>query len=206
MRNEIKKAMRAQGLSASALADKAGVRIASFTEYLAERKELRSDNLEKIFAVLGMKLQSTNELADSFKEGSLYPVYERMFADIPEKGLVGNSVISKSQLASYIIGFLAARISVNFHPASFSPRQYTDSLLNVNKMASFNFLDKIVFRETHKKPILFNKTIVKMAVYAACFDSYEKEIFANLCAEIPDLGTDEVDDTAFLASFMRYMF
>lgn len=57
MRELIKKAMQAQGLSASALAVKAGVRIASFTEYLAGRKEIRSDNLEKIISVLGLSLQ-----------------------------------------------------------------------------------------------------------------------------------------------------
>lgn len=57
MRENIKKAMKEQGFTTSGLAEKAGVRIASFTEYMAGRKEIRSDNLEKIISVLGLSLQ-----------------------------------------------------------------------------------------------------------------------------------------------------
>lgn len=191
MREEIKKAMKAQGLPASTLAEKAGVRIASFTEYVAGRKELRSDNLEKIFEVLGIKLKTADELADSFTKGSLYPIYEKMVAEIPQKGIVGNKQIDKIQLSSYLFGLLAARVA---------------SVLRPEGDKSFFVLDKIVFQETAKSPYLFNRSALKIATCAELLDDYEKKLFANLCVEIPYLGTDEMDNVSFIAAFMRYFF
>lgn len=77
MRTIIKEEMRKQGLSASKLAEKAGVRIASFTEYLAGRKELRSDNLEKIFAALNMKLSSVNEMSKKIEKDEMLWLQEK---------------------------------------------------------------------------------------------------------------------------------
>lgn len=197
MREKIKKAMREQGLSASALAEKAGVRIASFTEYIADRKELRSDNLEKVFATLGIELKSAEELANSFESGSLYPIYERMTFDVPEKGVTENKQISKVQLASYICGLLAAKIARGRQNANLMP---------VLTKSSFSFLEKIVFQENCKSPYLFNRSVLKMAPYAEFWDDYEKELFSNICAEIPSLCTDKMDHVAFYAAFMRYYF
>ncbi|RHJ76374.1 helix-turn-helix transcriptional regulator [Parabacteroides sp. AM08-6] len=189
MREQIRREMQLQGLSASKLAEKAGVRIASFTEYLSEKKELRSDNLEKIFGVLKLKLQSADEMASEFRSGSLFPIYERMMADAYTQGLTSNSQVSKVRLASYICGFLSAIIA-----------------RNVEQEKSFAFLDKVVYQENAKKPYLFNKSVLKMALYAEYWDSDEKKLFAVLCSEISDLGTDEMDNAAFLAAFMRYIF
>lgn len=191
MREEIKKAMKAQGLPASTLAEKAGVRVASFSEYIAGRKELRSDNLEKIFAVLGIKLKTADELADSFERGSLYPIYEKMVFEIPEKGIIGNKQISEVQLSSYVFGLLAAIVASNIKP---------------QEDKTFAVLDRVAFQETPKSPHLFNRSILKIAPYAEFWDDYEKELFANLCAEIPNLGTDEMDSVSFCAAFMRYFF
>lgn len=187
MRFEIQKAMEEQGISAAELALKSGIEKVSFTEYMDYKKELLSNELEKIFEVLGSRLPSSDEMAE-MPEWSGGCLFQRMISEIPLRDcLPENKCISRVGLASYLMGMFAARI------ANKTKRSNTLSVL-----------DNIVFQENYKKPFLFNRSIVKMGLQAECFSEYEKLLFAHLCFAIRGLNTDEAENDSFLAAFFRY--
>lgn len=190
IREFIQQEMIKQGLSATALAEKAGIRPASVTEFFSGKKNLRSDNIDKLIKCLGINLPPLEELVMNFTQGSTTNIYERMILEVPKAGcLIDNRVVSKIKLASYIMGIFAASIYTNY-PV---------------KGPGYSILDKITVRNKNGN-MSFSKTIEERYVkYVEYFDDRVKELLPFLFLEYKDLDSDDVDEVKFISAFMRYV-
>lgn len=122
--------------------------------------------------------------------------YEKLIDSIPENGIRGNEKISDIQLASYITGMLCGKIA--------RKKEVHESPLKPGEKHGFGELDLLSFQETPKSPYIFSKTLKKMTIWGHYWEEKDKELFANLCADIESLKTDEIEDPSFLAGFMFY--
>lgn len=187
MRESIKKELQKRKVSASLFAKNIGIRQASLTEYLSGRKELNSNNIEKICGALGLILVSTEEKINEYSKNALY---ERMILEIPVSGLTENGTISKVQLASYAIGLLAAKIATRL----ISKEGY-----------SYQMLEKITFKGQSKSLFSISGSLIKMSAFEEMFDEKERELLSKLTAEVNTLGNDDGDDIVFISSFVFHL-
>lgn len=116
--------------------------------------------------------------------------YEELISSVLENGIKGNEKISDLQLASYITGKLCYKIEREKEGAN-KPR------------VKFWALNQLAFQETSKSPYIFTKTLKKMAIHGECLDEMDKKLFANLCADLGILQSDEMDSPSFLAGYMN---
>lgn len=122
--------------------------------------------------------------------------YEELINSIPENGIRGNEKISDLQLASYVTGMLCGKIVKR--------RAVIEKLPKPGGRYGFGELDVIAFQAAPKSPYIFSRTFEKMAVNGHYLGEKDKELFANLCANIATLKTDEMEGPSFLAGFMHY--
>ena len=192
IREFIQQEMIKQGLSATALAEKAGIRPASVTEFFSGKKNLRSDNIDKLIDCLGASLPPLEELVNNFTKGSTTNIYELMVIEAAKSEcLIENRVVSYLQLASYIMGIFAASIYMNF------PKDARGK--------GYSILDKIT-RKNKDGHMSFDKTITECYVkYVDYYDERVLELLPILFLHYQQLPSDNVDEVKFISAFMRYV-
>lgn len=132
-----------------------------------------------------MKTESA-KMASEFKNGSLKPILEKMISEVSEHGLQENEVVSRVQLASYIVGKLLARIGseANIH----------------NWQGSFLWVDNYLYRGKPKKPMSLIASLKKPAFVAGMLN--RSQTHKDLYAELVLLPEADMDEPLFWSGLM----
>lgn len=189
----IRSEMEKNGLSVSKLAEKAGLRRASLSDWLAGKKNLYAENTDKLLEVLNAKLVTTEELVDKLRGASrLGDLYEKMLYDIEKEGIKSNELVGEQKIASYALGRIVAGIYCNL------PGEMTDS------GRSYAILNKIIFGDG--KNFLFDKTFTQgMIKYYAYVNPSDSRIFAYLLDSYEEFESNIIHEVKFYAAFFRYI-
>ena len=186
IREILQEELKKQGISATKLAEKAGIRQASVTEFLSGNRNLRSDNIDKLFEALNINKPDLQTLVDSFVKGSKAQIYELMLLECARvEDVIENRIVSKLEMASYMLGVFAADIYLSGPPS-----------------IRAGYYEKIVVMG--KQGPLFDETIrLKFSQYVRYLGAKEKELLPILFMEYTNLPSKEAEIVPFMAAFFR---
>jgi hypothetical protein len=100
LREEIKKELDRRGWSALKLANETGIRYPSITVFLQNKKELNSQNIDKILIHLNLKIM-----------GSMIPTYEKLLKEFNGVELLSKNQVTKDYFANLVFGILVRNAS-----------------------------------------------------------------------------------------------
>lgn len=129
---------------------------------------------------------NSQQLIQNFKSGSLIPVYEAMYSEVPAMGFQENQKVSKLQNQSNCLGRLTAKIAKGVFPDA----------------KNHGILDHLVYQQNKKKPFNFQKTLLK-PLFAKGAEQHlqgdDRQVYAALLLE----AHGEADNAAFLSGYFR---
>ncbi len=131
-------------------------------------------------------MTKSEELAEKFKSGSVFPIIDEMIKEFPLKGIQQNKIINELQFRSYLFGILAAKASKIAFP---NPKMHIDREMHL-------------FQENRKKPFQFKKSLMNpvfVRIADENFSKVEKEMYAELLLT----EEKECDQIKFYAAFFR---
>lgn len=128
------------------------------------------------------------QMAENFKSGTITPIAKKMIAEFPEVGFQENKVFNRQQFASYLLGYLAAKVAKN----------------RFKNETSYVFMNILLFRENNKKPILFLRSLTKSEFIDGVgeLEQFDKNIYAALLTE--KFENDEANEVKVYAAFFNY--
>lgn len=188
IREEIKKELDRRGWSALKLANETGIRYPSITEYLQNKKELNSPNIDKILITLNLKIM-----------GSMIPTYEKLLKEFNGTELLSENNVTKDYFAYQIFGILARTAS------EFLQKEMKGYSLNYG-----DIYDKFVAKKLVNGKMLIDislslqkREFVRIAT--EYFNDKQKNTVAMLLLYEPESDDRKYLETQFLGGLMSDM-
>jgi transcriptional regulator with XRE-family HTH domain len=188
IREEIKKELDRRGWSALKLANETGIRYPSISEYLANKKELNSQNIDKILITLNLKIM-----------GSMIPTYKKLLKEFDGTELLLENEVTKDYFAYEIFGILTRTAS------EYLQKEMKGYALNYGDIYD-NFVAK---KQVNGKMLLdISLSLQKLEfirIATNYFNEKQKNTVAMLLLYQPESDDREYIETQFLVGLMSNM-
>jgi transcriptional regulator with XRE-family HTH domain len=188
IREEIKKELDRRGWSALKLANETGIRYPSISEYLANKKELNSQNIDKILITLNLKIM-----------GSMIPTYKKLLKEFDGTELLLENEVTKDYFAYEIFGILTRTAS------EYLQKEMKGYALNYGDIYD-NFVAK---KQVNGKMLLdISLSLQKcefIRIATNYFNEKQKNTVAMLLLYQPESDDREYIETQFLVGLMSNM-
>jgi transcriptional regulator with XRE-family HTH domain len=188
IREEIKKELDRLGWSALKLANETGIRYPSITEYLQNKKELNSQNIDKILITLTLKIM-----------GSMIPTYKKLLKEFDGVELLSENQVTKDYFAYQIFGILTRTAS-----------EYLQKEMKGYSLSYGDIYDKFVAKKQINGKMLLDislslqkREFVRIAT--EYFNEKQKNTVAMLLLYEPELDDRKYLETQFLGGLMSNM-
>ena len=188
IREEIKKELDRRGWSALKLANETGIRYPSISEYLANKKELNSQNIDKILITLNLKIM-----------GSMIPTYKKLLKEFDGTELLLENEVTKDYFAYEIFGILTRNAS------EYLQKEMKGYALNYGDIYD-NFVAK---KQVNGKMLLDISLSLQKSEFIRIATNYfnekQKNTVAMLLLYQPESDDREYIETQFLVGLMSNM-
>jgi len=188
IREEIKKELDRRGWSALKLANETGIRYPSISEYLANKKELNSQNIDKILITLNLKIM-----------GSMIPTYKKLLKEFDGTELLLENEVTKDYFAYEIFGILTRTAS------EYLQKEMKGYALNYGDIYD-NFVAK---KQVNGKMLLDISLSLQKSEFIRIATNYfnekQKNTVAMLLIYQPESDDREYIETQFLVGLMSNM-
>ena len=188
IREEIKKELDRRGWSALKLANETGIRYPSISEYLANKKELNSQNIDKILITLNLKIM-----------GSMIPTYKKLLKEFDGTELLLENEVTKDYFAYEIFGILTTNAS------EYLQKEMKGYALNYGDIYD-NFVAK---KQVNGKMLLDISLSLQKSEFIRIATNYfnekQKNTVAMLLLYQPESDDREYIETQFLVGLMSNM-
>jgi transcriptional regulator with XRE-family HTH domain len=188
IREEIKKELDRRGWSAFKLANETSIRYPSISEYLANKKELNSQNIDKILITLNLKIM-----------GSMIPTYEKLLKEFNGTKLLSENQVTKDYFAYQIFGILTRTAS-----------EYLQKEMKGYSINYGDIYDKFVAKKQVNGKMLIDislslqkREFVRIAT--EYFNEKQKNTIAMLLLYEPEADDGEYLETQFLGGLFSTM-
>jgi len=188
IREEIKKEIDRRGWSALKLANETGIRYPSITEYLQNKKELNSQNIDKILIILKLKIM-----------GPMIPTYEKLLKEFNGVELLSENQVTKDYFAYQIFGILTRTAS------EYLQKEMKGYLLNYG-----DIYDKFVAKKQVNGKMMLDislslQTREFVRIATEYFNEKQKNTVAMLLLYEPETDNREYLETQFLGGLFSTM-
>ena len=188
IREEIKKELDRRGWSALKLANETGIRYPSISEYLANKKELNSQNIDKILITLNLKIM-----------GSMIPTYEKLLKEFNGTELLSENQVTKDYFAYQIFGILTRTAS------EFLQKEMKGYSLNYG-----DIYDKFVAKKLVNGKMMLDISLSLqkrefVRITTEYFNEKQKNTIAMLLLYEPEADDREYLETQFLGGLFSTM-
>ena len=188
IREEIKKELDRRGWSALKLANETGIRYPSISEYLANKKELNSQNIDKILITLNLKIM-----------GSMIPTYKKLLKEFDGTELLLENEVTKDYFAYEIFGILTRTAS-----------EYLQKEMKGYALNYGDIYDKFVEKKQVNGKMLLDISLSLqkcefIRIATNYFNEKQKNTVAMLLLYQPESDDREYIETQFLVGLMSNM-